>query len=90
MNLNLFLNYYNLAVNSEINIEYPNNMYPLSENRFVKVEKFNGTFLVHIREYFNQNSQRLPSKKGISLSIDQFECLKKYISKIDSDLKRLK
>ncbi len=73
-----------------INVEFQNYMYPLSDTRFVKIEKFNGTYLVNIREYFSQNGQRLPSKKGISLSMDQFECLKKYIAKIDYDLKKLK
>lgn len=62
-------------------------MYPLSENRFVKIEKFNGTTLVSIREYYDRNGMKLPGKKGISLNIDQFNFLKKYIGRIEKDLK---
>ena len=49
-----------------------NGFWPLSENRFVKIEKFNGTQLVNIREYYDKDGKQMPGKKGISLNIDQF------------------
>ena len=64
-------------------------MYPLSGNRFVKIEKYKGNLLINIREYYRKNGTLLPSQKGISLSKDQFNCLKKYITSIDNDLRIL-
>ena len=63
-------------------------MYQLSGMRFVSVSDFRGKPLVNIREYYESNGKLLPGKKGISLAIDQYEQLKKFISKLDEDLKK--
>ena len=63
-------------------------MYPLSGNRFVKVEKYNGNLRVNIREHYKENGSWKPTKKGISLTSDQFNCLKKYANNIDNDLRK--
>ena len=63
-------------------------MYMLAKQRFINVSEFRGKPLVNIREYYESNGKTLPGKKGISLSIDQWENLKKNIANIDADIKR--
>jgi len=55
--------------------------------RFVSVSQFRGKSLVNIREFYESNGKLLPGKKGISLSTDQWDQLKKFIDKIDSDIR---
>jgi hypothetical protein len=57
--------------------------------RFVSVSEFRGKPLVNIREYYEANGKLLPGKKGVSLSTDQWEQLKKFIDKIDNDIKNV-
>jgi len=65
-----------------------NGMYVLAKNRFINVSGFKGKVYVNIREYYeDSNGEQKPGKKGISLSADQWENLKKHIAKIDKDLK---
>ena len=54
------------------------------------MSEFKGKAYVNIREYYESDGKMLPGKKGISLGIEQWEALKTFISKIDSDLKRFK
>ncbi len=63
-------------------------MYSLAANRFINVNEFKGKAYVNIREYYEANGKQMPGKKGISLSADQWENLKKHIAKIDKDLKK--
>jgi hypothetical protein len=65
-----------------------NGMYELAKMRFVNVSEFKGKAYVNIREYYEANGKTMPGKKGISLSIDQWENLKKHIANIDKDLKK--
>jgi len=67
-----------------------NTMYMLSKMRFVSVSEFRGKPLVNIREYYESNGKILPGKKGISLAIDQWEQLKKFIPKLDEAIKKAK
>jgi hypothetical protein len=62
----------------------------LSKMRFVSVSEFRGKPLVNIREYYESNGKILPGKKGISLAIDQWEQLKKFIPKLDEAIKKSK
>ncbi|CAF0705118.1 unnamed protein product [Brachionus calyciflorus] len=63
-------------------------LYMLAKNRFISVSEFKGKAYVNIREYFEKDGKSLPGKKGISLSVEQWENLKKNIEKIDADLKK--
>lgn len=65
-------------------------MYMLAKQRFVNVSEFKGKCYVNIREYYEADGEMKPGKKGISLSTDQWENLKKYIANIDADLKKSK
>merc|ERR1712038_138551 len=58
----------------------------LGKMRFLEVQEFKGKKLVSIREYYEKDGKMLPGKKGISLTPDQWEKLKKGIPKIDKDL----
>ena len=58
--------------------------------RFVNVSEFKGKAYINIREYYESDGKVLPGKKGISLSVEQWEALKSFMGKIDSDLKRFK
>ena len=41
---------------------------------------------VDIRQFFNNDEDFLPTKKGIMLTIEQYEKLKELIPKIDQEL----
>ena len=56
--------------------------------RFVNVSEFRGKKMVNIREYYESNGKTLPGKKGISLSLEQWDKLKSFISQIDADIKK--
>ncbi|CAF1584319.1 unnamed protein product [Rotaria magnacalcarata] len=62
-------------------------LYELSKLRYISVSEFKGKSLVNIREYYEDKGVQKPGKKGISLSVDQWEKLKSAISQIDKDLK---
>jgi hypothetical protein len=78
------------AAASDENDQRPaDGMYTLAKMRFVNVSEFKGKAYVNIREYYESNGKTMPGKKGISLSVDQWESLKKHIANIDKDLKKL-
>eukprot|EP00252_Welwitschia_mirabilis_P015180 TRINITY_DN33405_c0_g1_i1.p1 TRINITY_DN33405_c0_g1~~TRINITY_DN33405_c0_g1_i1.p1 ORF type:complete len:191 (+),score=49.99 TRINITY_DN33405_c0_g1_i1:188-760(+) len=61
----------------------------LSGKRNVTVSAFKGNKLVSIREYWYKDGKQLPTSKGISLTIDQWEALKSglpAIEKVINDL----
>ncbi|XP_070543423.1 activated RNA polymerase II transcriptional coactivator p15-like [Ptychodera flava] len=65
-------------------------MVQLSKTRFVNVRDFKGKVLIDIREYYtNADGEMKPGKKGISLSQDQWEKLKKNTDKIDEMIEDL-
>ena len=64
--------------------------FKLSNNRFISVSSFRGRLKVDIREYYvNDKGERLPGKKGISLSLDEWKKLKDYVDDVDGALKKL-
>ncbi|KAI6649742.1 Activated RNA polymerase II transcriptional coactivator p15-like [Oopsacas minuta] len=63
------------------------NSWPLSAKRNVTISEFRGQMMVDIREfYLNDSGEQKPGKKGISLSIEQWEKLKEVIPVIDAKL----
>eukprot|EP00013_Stygamoeba_regulata_P006262 CAMPEP_0177629590 /NCGR_PEP_ID=MMETSP0447-20121125/751_1 /TAXON_ID=0 /ORGANISM="Stygamoeba regulata, Strain BSH-02190019" /LENGTH=101 /DNA_ID=CAMNT_0019130925 /DNA_START=88 /DNA_END=393 /DNA_ORIENTATION=- len=61
--------------------------YPLSRLRRVSVSHFRGKQLVNIREYYSDASGEIkPGRKGISLTVEQYEALKEAIPAIDRTL----
>ncbi|PGH17976.1 hypothetical protein AJ80_04597 [Polytolypa hystricis UAMH7299] len=59
----------------------------ISRLRRVTVSTFNGRTLVNVREYFEKDGQELPGKKGISMSLDQFNALIKLLPDIETAVK---
>ena len=60
----------------------------ITGKRKVKIQKFKGKKRVDIREYYQGDSgDMLPGKKGISLSMEEYQSLKKLIKSIDKHLK---
>ncbi|CAG8623211.1 5337_t:CDS:2 [Cetraspora pellucida] len=60
------------------------------KKRRVTVREFKEMILVDIRDYFKQNGEYLPGKKGISLQVDQWNKLKEFVDDIDAEIKKLK
>ncbi|KAM0947516.1 putative transcription factor ssDNA-binding-TF family [Dioscorea sansibarensis] len=64
-------------------------IYRLTKKRLITLQRYNGTTLVSIREYFERDGKQLPTTKGISLPIDQWEALKNAIPAIESGIEKL-
>ncbi|KAJ7770215.1 transcriptional Coactivator p15-domain-containing protein [Mycena maculata] len=64
----------------------------LGKNKRVTVRNFKGSTLIDIREFYaDKATQELkPGKKGISLSVDQWEELKKIAGTLDSLIVKMK
>ena len=57
----------------------------LSRNRYTEVTQYRGKTLVSIREFFTDELGNLkPTKKGISLTVEQWRALQKHMQEIDS------
>jgi len=63
--------------------------YEIGIMRYAAVSEFKGKKMVSIREYYqNDAGEERPGKKGISLSVEQWEKLKSHIKEIDSELQQ--
>ncbi|KAE8694425.1 RNA polymerase II transcriptional coactivator KIWI [Hibiscus syriacus] len=58
----------------------------ISRNRRVSVRNWNGKIWVDIREFYIKDGKQLPGKKGISLSLDQWNTLRDHADEIDKAL----
>lgn len=58
----------------------------LSNKRRVNVSEFQGRNLVNIREMFEKDGEMLPGRKGISLTIDQYNNLMLALPSIETAL----
>ncbi|KAF8444549.1 transcriptional Coactivator p15-domain-containing protein [Boletus edulis BED1] len=56
----------------------------LGKKKRAAVRPFKGQVFVDIREFYGADGDEKPGKKGISLSVEQWEALKQSISTIDS------
>ncbi|GAA5985463.1 hypothetical protein JCM11641_007076 [Rhodosporidiobolus odoratus] len=61
----------------------------LEKNRRVTIRKFKKQTLVDIREFYNDGGDMKPGKKGISLTVQQYDRLKKAMSMIDKAIDEL-
>ena len=55
-------------------------------NKFVCVNEWQGATQIHIRNYFKvpENGNLIPTKKGVTLTIDEWNVLKAQIDHIDA------
>lgn len=58
----------------------------MGNKKRVTISEFKGKTYVNIREYYEQDGKMLPSKKGISLAIEQWEELKKVVEDVDREI----
>lgn len=54
--------------------------FDLLDNRRVTISKWQGNVRVDLREYYDKDGKMLPGKKGLSLSLKQYELLKDLIA----------
>ncbi|KAF9881969.1 transcriptional Coactivator p15 [Colletotrichum karsti] len=66
-----------------------NPFWDLSNKRRVGISEFNKSTFVNIREYYEKDGNMLPGKKGISLSIAQYETLLKAVPAINAKLREM-
>lgn len=58
----------------------------LSNNKRVSVGSFKGKVNVNLREYFEKDGDWFPTKKGLTLSLEQWEYLKQLVQDIDKSI----
>ncbi|PIA27251.1 hypothetical protein AQUCO_08200043v1 [Aquilegia coerulea] len=58
----------------------------ISERRRVSVRSWKGAVVLDIREFYEKDGKKLPGKKGISLSMDQWKILRDHVDQIDKAL----
>ncbi len=62
----------------------------LDKRKRITVHKFKGQLKVDIREYYEDNGEMKPGKKGISLNNDNWQKLKEFVDKIDEAIDNIK
>ncbi|XP_047474300.1 RNA polymerase II transcriptional coactivator KIWI-like [Penaeus chinensis] len=55
----------------------------IDKNRRVTIREFKGKTYIDIREFYEKDGKLLPGKKGISLSVSQYNNLKSAMTTID-------
>jgi len=55
----------------------------IGKQKRVTVRKFKGKVLVDIREYYGKSGEEKPGKKGISLSVEQWQALQFASGQVD-------
>ncbi|KAF5551524.1 transcriptional Coactivator p15 family [Fusarium mexicanum] len=64
-----------------------NPFWELSNKRRVGVSDFSKKTFVNLREYYDKDGKTLPGKKGISLSIEQYNAFLKAVPQINAALR---
>jgi len=63
--------------------------FELSKNRFVTVSTFKNKVKIDIREfYLDDSGERKPGRKGISLSLEEWNKMKSSMEDIDKSIKK--
>jgi len=65
------------------------NRIELSAKRFVSVSEFKGAVRVDIREYFEKDGKLLPGKKGINISVPEWQKLRDQFDEIEALIKKM-
>ncbi|KAK9881241.1 hypothetical protein WA026_015359 [Henosepilachna vigintioctopunctata] len=64
------------------------NSWDLGKNRFVKLSEFKGKWYVNIREFYEADGDLKPGKKGIMLTMEQWQKFKGIVDDVDEAIKR--
>lgn len=70
--------------------EEEENSWPLGKNRYVKVREYKNKLYVDVREFYDAGGELKPGKKGISLSIEQWNKLKRVVDEVDEAIAKIK
>ncbi|KAK5456988.1 hypothetical protein LTS15_004768 [Exophiala xenobiotica] len=65
-----------------------NQYWEISRGRRVTISDYKGMTLVNIREYYQRDSEWLPGKKGISLTVEQYSALIDAMPQIEGLLRK--
>lgn len=60
----------------------------LGNRRFVKLSEFKGKWYVNIREFYDAGGELKPGKKGIMLTMEQWQKFKGLIDDVDEAIKK--
>ncbi|RWA03446.1 hypothetical protein EKO27_g11658 [Xylaria grammica] len=64
-----------------------NSFWPLSPTRRIAIQNFKGKSYINIREYYSDASGELrPGKKGIMLTLEQYNALLKAVPQLNAEL----
>ncbi|KAI1756447.1 transcriptional Coactivator p15-domain-containing protein [Xylaria castorea] len=63
-----------------------NSFWPLGTTRRITIQNFKGKNYVNIREYYENNGELRPGKKGIMLPLEQYNALVTAIPAINAEL----
>ncbi|GIL44472.1 hypothetical protein Vafri_1921 [Volvox africanus] len=66
----------------------PQEVVDLGGNKRLSVSRFQGRLSVDLREFYEKNSEMLPGKKGIALSLPDWTTLSSHFPDVDAALKR--
>ena len=62
----------------------------LDKKKRVTVHKFKGQLKIDIREYYEDNGEMKPGKRGLSLNLDNWNKLKEFMEQIDEAIDNIK
>ncbi|KAJ2974177.1 hypothetical protein NUW58_g8742 [Xylaria curta] len=63
-----------------------NSFWPLSNTRRITIQHFKGKDYINIREYYDNNGDIRPGKKGIMLTLEQYDALIAAIPAVNAEL----
>ncbi|KAK4874514.1 hypothetical protein RN001_013874 [Aquatica leii] len=64
------------------------NLWNIGKNRMVKLSEFKGKWYVNIREYYDAGGELRPGKKGIMLTMEQWQAFKGIIGEVEDAIKK--
>lgn len=64
------------------------NSWSMGNKRFVKLTEFKGKWYVDIREFYENNGELKPGKRGIMLTMEQWQKFKGMVGEIDEAIKK--
>ncbi|XP_068690810.1 activated RNA polymerase II transcriptional coactivator p15-like [Montipora capricornis] len=63
--------------------------FPIADKRKISVREFKGKVYVDIREFYENDGELKPGKKGIMLQISQWEKLKEHMNDVDEAIEKI-
>lgn len=60
----------------------------LGKQRHVKLTEFKGKWYVDIREFYDAGGELKPTKKGLMLTMEQWQKLKDIVGEVDDAIKK--